>query len=144
HAYAEGGRRREARAIAEAALARARAAEEPLLIAEAQLALGVAGDDPTARASLEESAYAASALGDRRLYAIASAALAGTLGLAGDELDEAEAWIRQALAALPRLGDDPEVEALIAWIEGGLLARRGRFEAALPRLERASLRAREA
>ncbi|MEZ4451271.1 MAG: tetratricopeptide repeat protein [Nannocystaceae bacterium] len=101
-------------------------------------------DDASARERLEEAAYAAAALGDHRLYAIAAAALAAALELRDDDHAGAEAWIHHASATLGRLGDDPEAESLIAWIDGGLLARRGRLDAALPRLERAYERARAA
>lgn len=117
------------------ALQRAEALDNPALIAEAQLILGIS--HPEERARVEEAAFMAERVGARRIYAFAAIAHAAHMGLEGDDLAGAQIWMEHALATLPSLGEDPEVEGLYAWIEGALLVRHGRLAQAKPALIRA-------
>ena len=130
------GRLRAARAIADASsidaaqrVAKdARAIADSSLVVEADIAIGVlqrrAGDVTSARDTLADAYFAASAYGLHREAARAAIQLIGVTGEEGSDAAAAEQWRHHARASLDRI-DAPDLEADLH-IALGTNARRGR------------------
>jgi eukaryotic-like serine/threonine-protein kinase len=123
------------RAIAEAreALARARAALHPPLVARAALALGQALDDatraPDAEQALQEAHKAAELAGDDAMSARILLELVGNVGIRQARHTEARTLARLAEAAIGRAGErgDPDFPAQLSMALGGISLGEGKL-----------------
>ena len=129
------------RARAEAVAGRARSAGHLPTLAEASHQLGVflakAQEARAAEAALSEAAWSAQAGHDDRLATRARIDVVAVM--AEQELRDAatDRPVREAQAALARLGSDAELEARLEMATGALLVAQERYQQALPHLRHA-------
>lgn len=95
------------------------------------------GEDESAEALLHEALAAAEAGGDDPLFGRAAAELVWVLAGSDSRLAEADRWLRLAEGALSRVGDDPELEAILCSYRGAALRTAGHFEEAVEQMRRA-------
>ena len=130
------GKSREARALAERALADARATPFPAVTFEAlslvALTSEYSGDYAAAVPSYKEAAWSALRAKSDATVARAAARLAFILGDKLFKLDEAEDWWELAQGSLVRLGDNEAVESDILGARAVLLVAEGRPDESLP------------
>jgi tetratricopeptide (TPR) repeat protein len=137
-----GGLVDEATEVADTAVIRARRAGYRPVEAEAMLAAACArwetGTHADVAAKAEEAALVAESAGDYATFVRAAVEVAATLAIGQLRNQEAEGWIRRAEATRERLGEDPDVDAHVAYGRGSLLLMQGDHEASLEPLERAA------
>ncbi len=130
-----------ARAEAESVIAQASTVEHLPTRAEAFYQLGLicirAGEAGNAQSALLDALYAAEAGHHDRLAARARIDLVQVLGELAGQHTQAIAAVREAEAALARLGKDADMESTLANTVGGLLIAQDRCEEALAQLRRA-------